>query len=321
MVHTFKIQHTQTENFSTPTTNFPSPLIPDLIAIQYGSFQEFLNRGFPEAFESINPLICTYGPHTLKIKFFPEQVQFRKPEGNAKYALHFGKTYGCSVYIPALISSTQWPNPKIEWLLLGFLPLMTKGGHFIINGIPRVVLHQMVRNPGVYVLPNDSRTKVLTIRIVPEQGSWLNITIDKKNRIWITTRILRRKISVVIFLQALGVSLEEIKTRIEYSHLLDSSFVKPLKSNEKTRHGRILYRANLKGHPETHNEACRYIYAHVQEYTSLGRDQIITDETALDFFIQTIWNPKNRNLQYRRQIIVQQCDKNKRYKSRYGCLF
>ena len=200
------------------------------------------------------------------------------------------------MYIPALISSTQWTNPKIEWLLLGFLPLMTKGGHFVINGIPRVVLHQMVRNPGVYVLPNDSRTKVLTIRIVPEQGSWLNITIDKKNRIWITTRILRRKISVVIFLQALGVSLEEIKTRIEYSHLLDSSFVKPLKSNEKTRHGRILYRANLKGHPETQNEACRYIYAHVQEYTALGRDQIVTDDTALDFFQHIVWNPKNRNL-------------------------
>ena len=99
MVHTFKTQHIQTENFSTlskidvnfcKTANFPSPLIPDLIAIQYGSFQEFLSRGFPEAFESINPLVCTYGPHTLKIKFFPEQIQFRKPEGNAKYALHFG---------------------------------------------------------------------------------------------------------------------------------------------------------------------------------------------------------------------------------------
>ena len=173
---------------------------------------------------------------------------------------------------------------------------MTKAGHFVINGIPRIVLHQMIRNPGVYTLSKDSRTRVPTIRIVPEQGSWLNITIDKKNRIWITTSILRRKISVLIFLQALGISLNEIQTRIEYSHVLESSFVKPLKSNEKTRHGRILERAGLNGHPESQNEACRYIYAHVQEYTSLGRDQIITDETALDFFIQIIWNPKNRNL-------------------------
>ena len=274
----------------------PPPLIPDLVALQYGSFQQFLTTGFVEAFEGINPLICTYGPHTLKIQFFPNKIQFRKPEGSSKYALHFGKTYGCSVYVPALITSTQWLEPKMEWVLLGFLPLMTKAGHFIINGIPRVVLYQMVRNPGVYTLPKDSRTRVPTVRIVPEQGSWINITIDKKNRVWITTRLLRRKISVLIFLQALGVSLNEIQIRIEHSNLLNTSFLKPLKSNEKTRHGRILQRANLKGHPITQSEACRYIYAHVQEYTSLGRDQIITDETALDFFNNILWNPRNRNL-------------------------
>jgi len=284
------------ETFSSLNPNFPIPVIPDLIAIQYGSFQEFLRRGFKDSFKTINPLVCKYGSNTLQIQFFPEQIQFRKPEGNPKHTLYFGKTYGCSVYIPCLISSNEWENPKLEWILLGFLPLMTQAGHFIINGIPRIVLHQMVRNPGVYTLAKDSRTRVPTIRIVPEQGSWLNITIDKKNRLWITTRILRRKISVLIFLQALGVSLEEIQTRIEYAHLLESSFVKPLKSNEKTRHGRILERAGLIEHPKNQNEACRYIYAHVQEYTSLGRDQIINDETAGDFFTNIIWNPKNRNL-------------------------
>ena len=274
----------------------PVPLIPDLVALQYGSFQQFLTTGFHESFENLNPIICRYGQHTLKIQFFPNKIQFRKPEGNAKQALHFGKTYGCSVYVPALITSTQWAEPKMEWVLLGFLPLMTKAGHFIINGIPRVVLYQMVRNPGVYTLPKDSRTRVPTVRIVPEQGSWINITIDKKNRIWITTRLLRRKISVLIFLQALGISLNEIQTRIEHSNLLNLSFVKALKSNEKTRHGRILQRANLKGHPLTQLEAYRYIYAHVQEYTSVGRDQVITDETAREFFNNIVWNRKNRNL-------------------------
>lgn len=296
MAQQITISHNESENLVPKKLFSPAPIIPDLVALQYGSFQQFLTTGFAEAFEAVNPLVCNYGLHTLKIQFFPNKIQFRKPEGISKYALHFGKTYGCSVYVPALITSTQWEEPKMEWVLLGFLPLMTKGGHFIINGIPRVVLYQMVRNPGVYTLPKDSRTRVPTVRIVPEQGSWVNITIDKKNRVWITTRILRRKISVLIFLQALGVSLHEIQTRIEHSSLLNTSFVKSLKSNEKTRHGRILQRANLKNHPSTQAEACRYIYAHVQEYTSLGRDQIITDETSLDFFNNIVWNKKNRNL-------------------------
>jgi DNA-directed RNA polymerase subunit beta len=274
----------------------PTPPIPDLVALQYGSFQQFLTTGFIKAFEQNNPLICSYGQHLLNIRFFPEWVQFRKPENTAKQALYLGKTYGCSVYIPILITSTQWKQPKVEWILLGFLPLMTKAGHFVINGIPRVVLYQMVRNPGVYTLLKDSRTRVPTIRIVPEQGSWINITIDKKNRLWITTRLLRRKVSLLIFLQALGVSLLELSDRLEYSQFLQLSIVKPLKSNEKTRHGRILIRAGLDNHPKTQYNACRYLYGHVQEYTAVSRDQEITDETGVTFFREIIWNEKNRQL-------------------------
>ena len=47
----------------------PVPLIPDLVALQYGSFQQFLTTGFHESFENLNPIICRYGQHTLKIQF------------------------------------------------------------------------------------------------------------------------------------------------------------------------------------------------------------------------------------------------------------
>ena len=290
------VQILPVKNFSKKASRYPLPTIPDLIGLQYGSFQSFLMIGINQAFKNISPIICNYGKDELKIQFFPEKIIFRKPEFTPSQAMFLGKTYGCSIYIPALITSTQWQKDKLEWMLVGFLPLMTKNGNFIINGIARVILHQMVRNPGIYILPNDSRTKVPTIRIVPEQGSWLNITIDKKNRIWVTTRILRRKLSILIFLQALGISLDDLKNRITYAQLLSPSFVKPLKSNEKTRHGRILNRANLKKHPITQLEAQRYIYAHIQEYTSLHKDQVINDQTAQEFFNTIVWNPKNRNL-------------------------
>ena len=45
----------------------------------------------------------------------------------------------------------------------------------------------------------------------------LNITIDKKNRVWVTTRILRRKVSAINFFTSVRVSLYEIQTRIENS--------------------------------------------------------------------------------------------------------
>jgi DNA-directed RNA polymerase subunit beta len=284
------------------TTSFYSNdsrvLIPDLVNIQRNSFQNFVVSGLFKALKKKNTLLFKKSNHKLEILFFPEWIQFKKPEINSKKAIHLGKTYGCSIYIPVLVKFSGWKKNRLEWILLGFLPIITKQGHFVINGIPRVVLHQMIRNPGVYILPKDSRTRLPTIRIVPEQGSWVNITLDKKNRLWITTRILRRKISVLIFLQALGISLSELYENIGYPEILEGSLVKDLKTDEKTRHDRILIRANLKAHPITQNQAQRYLYAHFLEYTSQTREQVVTDETAKEFFWKNVWNLKNRNIGY-----------------------
>ena len=81
---------------------------------------------------------------------------------------------------------------------------MTTAGHFVINGIPRVVFTKWFEIRVFMTFSKDSRTQVPTVRIVPEQGSWINITIDKKNRIWIGTRLLRRKIFILIFLTGIG---------------------------------------------------------------------------------------------------------------------
>lgn len=284
--------------------------ISDLISIQRTSFQYFIKQGLFETIKKNNSLVFSNFQDHYQVSFFPEWIQFRKPEYTPKQALYFGKTYGCSIYIPLLLKTPSSSHQKIEWVLLGFLPLMTKHGHFIINGIPRVVLHQMVRNPGVYLLSKDSRTRVPTIRIVPQQGSWINITVDKKYRFWVTTRILKRKVSILIFLQALGVSLAEIYRRLEYSELLQASLLKDVKPGKKqrTRQENILLRAGLHGHPLTQVEAWKYLYAHCQEYTVQGRDQSITDETARDFFWNRIWNKNNRDLgrlgrdQFRRKV-------------------
>ena len=59
------------------------------------------------------------------------------------------------------------------FLVLGELPLMTKRGHFIINGSPRVILSQLIRTPGIYFTERDNE---LQADCVPEQGPWLCIS-------------------------------------------------------------------------------------------------------------------------------------------------
>lgn len=273
--------------------------IPNLIDVQRQSFYSFLEHGIKQAFQE--PLQFSTSTHKLEIQFFPQWIQYQKPDFTQKQAFILGKTYGSSVYIPVGIKSNQSASLKVEWLLVGVLPLMTKHGHFVINGIPRVVLHQMVRNPGIYTIPRDSRTQTATVRIVPEKGGWINLTVDKKNRLWFSTRALRRKVSLLVFLQALGLSRSELFQRLDHSEILANSYVNELsltKKNQdvesllvgKTRHDKILIRAGLSGHPRTQQEAWQYLYAHFIEYSPYARDESITKETVRDFFWNTLWN-------------------------------
>lgn len=275
--------------------------IPNLIDVQRQSFYSFLEYGIKNAFQE--PLYFSTSTYNLEIQFFPKWVQYQKPDFNQKQAFILGKTYGSSVYIPVGIKSNQSSTLRVEWLLVGVLPLMTKHGHFIINGIPRVVLHQMVRNPGIYTIPRDSRTQTATVRIVPEKGGWINLTVDKKNRLWFSTRALRRKVSLLVFLQALGISRSDLFQRLEHSEILANSYVNELsltKKNQdvetlligKTRHDKILIRAGLNGHPRTQQEAWHYLYAHFVEYSPYARDESITEDTVRDFFWNTLWNKK-----------------------------
>jgi DNA-directed RNA polymerase beta subunit len=262
--------------------------IPNLIDVQRQSFYSFIEYGLKEAFQK--PLRFSTTKHDLEIRFFPEGIQFRKPDFTQKQAVVLGKIYGSAVYIPVGIHSKKSSTFRIEWLFVGILPIMTRQGHFVVNGVSRVVLHQMVRNPGIYTLPIHPRTKIGTLRIVPEKGGWIHITVDKKHRVWFLTRNLRRKVSLLIFLQAVGIPFHDIFLRLEHSKILQNSFVAEL-GEGSARHDDVLERAGLYAHPATQEEAWQYLYSHFKEYSPYAHKNLAAKEqTAREFFYSTLWN-------------------------------
>src|SRR4051812_36113868 len=88
---------------------------------------------------------------------------------------------------------------------------MTDQGTFIINGTERVVVTQLVRSPGAYVMePKDRDKQVFIANLMPARGSWLELEIDKKGRVYV--RIDRkRKLPVTVLLRAMGDVLREGK--------------------------------------------------------------------------------------------------------------
>ena len=87
---------------------------------------------------------------------------------------------------------------------MGDFPWMTDRGTFIINGTERVVVTQLVRSPGAYVMePKDREKQVFIANLMPARGSWLELEIDKKGRVY--ARIDRkRKLPVTVLLRAMN---------------------------------------------------------------------------------------------------------------------
>ena len=98
-------------------------------------------------------------------------------------------------------------------LKFAMVPLMVdKGGDFIIRGIRRVVVNQLVRNPGVYysVRVNKKGIRLYSIKFLFLQRSWLQISTDRNLCIWVEIIPKKPKIPVTLFLEVLGFSQKTI---------------------------------------------------------------------------------------------------------------
>ncbi|MBT3456186.1 DNA-directed RNA polymerase subunit beta [bacterium] len=87
-------------------------------------------------------------------------------------------------------------------------------GTFLINGVDRVVVSQLHRSPGV-VFSKSKKAKDVRgrpyylARIIPMRGSWIDFEFDSSDHLCVRVD-KKKKILVTTFLQALGVSRDEI---------------------------------------------------------------------------------------------------------------
>ena len=115
-----------------------------------------------------------------------------------------------------------------QTVFMGDFPMMTEWGTFIINGTERVIVTQLVRSPGAYLMePKDPTKQVFIANLMPSRGSWLELEIDKKGVVY--ARIDRkRKLPITTLLPAAddpgyAVTDEAILALFDNSHLHPST--------------------------------------------------------------------------------------------------
>lgn len=166
--------------------------LPNLIEVQHNSFQWFLQDGVREILEEISP-ITDFSGKKMELHFlshFFEDPKLTPEEARRKMA-----SFESNLIIRVRLINKETGEIKEQEVFLGTLPMMTPAGTFIVNGIERVVVNQLVRSPGAFYARNPAFPDYFNCKIIPKRGAWLEIETDKRG---IMTAKIDRKRKIYI---------------------------------------------------------------------------------------------------------------------------
>ena len=94
---------------------------------------------------------------------------------------------------------------KEQEVFLTDFPLMTERGTFIVNGVERVAISQLIRSPGAFfTIQTIGDKNYFGAKIIPNRGAWLEFETESTG--FIGVKIDRkRKISATTLLRAFGI--------------------------------------------------------------------------------------------------------------------
>ncbi len=189
--------------------------MPDLLAVQKDSFEWFMRDGLRDVFSDISPIKTTDGSLQLELEFDPDDREltpgpkFTETECRIKH-----HTYAVSRFVKARFSNRDTGEIKEQVVYIGEFPKMTERGTFLVNGIEKVIVSQLVRSPGVifeagerYRLRNLAKHQLVKGTIHPQRGEWLEFDVEHKpgKNPTAGARIARkRRLSIFLILRALG---------------------------------------------------------------------------------------------------------------------
>jgi DNA-directed RNA polymerase subunit beta len=182
--------------------------VPHLIDIQRKSFAWLTDPdggGLRETIDDISPIEDYTG--NLAVQF--GEFTFDDPIANLEQCREKDLTYARPLTVTVAFINRETGEIREQSVFMGDFPWMTERGTFVINGTERVVVTQLVRSPGAYVMePKDREKQVFIANLMPARGSWLELEIDKKGRVYV--RIDRkRKLPVTVLLRAMGYATDE----------------------------------------------------------------------------------------------------------------
>ncbi|MBS8121791.1 DNA-directed RNA polymerase subunit beta [Candidatus Vampirococcus lugosii] len=206
MSKTIDIEHFGLKNgryFLSESRNFTS--FPDLLGTQKKGFDEFLDVYLNKLFDEVCP-INDIASEKLQLSIVDLKVG--TPYEDPDFCKSREMTYGGIISGKIKLINSQTNNVIFNKRVnIGTLPLMTERGAYIINGVERVVISQIVRSYGIFYSFNK-KDYSYSFKIIPENGSWVQVFTEKTGNI--VVRINKsRKFPVTALLRIFGFETDE----------------------------------------------------------------------------------------------------------------
>ncbi len=180
--------------------------LPNLIEVQRKSYDWFFREGMKELFEEISPIKDFIG---RDLELYLTDYYLDEPKFDEKTAKSKNITFEAPLRVKTKLVNKKTGEIKEQEIYLGDLPLMTERGTFVINGVERVVVSQLIRSAGVFFTSQEVRgRRYYGAKIIPNRGAWLEIETDPNNVLYVKID-RKRKVAVTSLLRAFGYSTDE----------------------------------------------------------------------------------------------------------------
>jgi len=254
-------------------SRFKEPLaeLPNLVEGQIESYKWLLEKGLKEVFDEFQT-VKDYSDKKFELDF--TGFEFTKPKYDEFHAKENKINYEGGLKVMVRLKNKILGSTKEQEVFMADFPMMTDHGTFIINGIERLIVPQIIRSYGAFFTSQELKGKnYFGAKIIPARGAWLEIESEADGAIYV--RIDRkRKFPVTSLLRAFGATT-------------DSEIKDLFKGDE---HAKAYIETTLsKDHAHTADEA--YIEIHKR----LRDGDLATAENAREFF-KSIMGPERYDL-------------------------
>ena len=189
-------------------SRYKKPLVPfpNLIENQLTSFTWLVETGIKEVFREFSP-IKDYSDKKFQLEF--SSFTLSEPKFDEEHTKKNKLNYEGTIKARVKLLNKTIGTSKEQEIFMADVPLMTKHGTFIINGVERVIVPQLTRSFGVFFTEQELKNKkYFGAKIIPARGVWIEIESDTDGAVYVRID-KKRKFAITSFLRILGLTKEE----------------------------------------------------------------------------------------------------------------